>query len=206
MLNIEIFIPLVIVIVAYAFGLLSTARVFAKTFRYLKLSKIGTGHLDTRNIYSNVSKPMGFIVGLIDIAKSYAFLYLLRYLLVDVFDLPAYADNKLLFVYGFFMILGHSFPFYNKFRGGRGIFTFAGYIAFFAPLPMLIVGSLATLISLVFAQHRAAKYLTVGGPVIASLIISTITHTASDLTTAILLASISMIIVNFIVSKKRKEK
>lgn len=198
-------IPISIAILAYICGLFSTARVFAKTFKYLNITKVGSGHADTKNIFSNVSKAMGVLVGLIDIAKIYLFLYLVKYCLINVINRPDFAADNFLFIYGFFLILGHCFPFYNRFRGGRGIFTYAGYLGFFAPISTLIVGVISTIIALVFGQYRAAKYFMVGGPVIASLIISTITQVTPGLTMKIFIASILMIAVNFIVSRKRKE-
>ncbi len=201
----NLMIPISISILAYICGLFSTAKVFAKTFKYLNITKVGSGHSDTKNIYSNVSKTMGVIVGIIDIGKIYLFLYLVKYLLINVLNQANLAEDNLLFIYGFFLILGHCFPFYNLFSGGRGIFTFAGYLGFFAPITMLIVGFISTIIALVFGQYRAAKYFLVGAPVIASLIISTITHVTTGLTTKIFIASILMVIVNFIVSRKRNE-
>ncbi len=201
----SLMIPISISILAYICGLFSTARVLAKTFKYLNITKVGSGHADTKNIYSNVSKAMGVIVGIIDIGKIYLFLYLIKYLLINVLNHPELATDNLLFIYGFFLILGHCFPFYNKFKGGRGIFTFAGYLGFFAPITMLIVGTISAVIALGFGQYRASKYFTVGAPVIASLIISTITQVTPGLTTKIFIASILMVIVNFIVSRKRDE-
>lgn len=198
-------IPIGLSILAYVFGLFSTARVLAKTFKYLNITKVGSGHADTKNIYSNVSKTMGIVVGIVDIAKIYLFLYLIKYLLTNIIDRPDLVADNLLFIYGFFLILGHCFPFYNKFRGGRGIFTFAGYLGFFAPATMLIVGAISAIIALGYAQYRAAKYFLVGAPVIASLIISTITKVQTGLTTKIFFASFLMVIVNFIVSRKRNE-
>lgn len=201
----DLLIPITVSIIAYICGLFSTAKIFARTFKYLNITKVGSGHADTKNIYSNVSKTMGVVVGIIDIVKMYLFLWVTKYILENFLKEPDLADNNLLFIYGFFLILGHCFPFYNKFKGGRGIFTFAGYLGFFAPVTMLIVGFISTIIALWFAQYRAAKYFLVGAPVIASLIISTITHVTPGLTTKIFIASFLMVIVNFIVSRKRNE-
>lgn len=201
----SLIIPISISIIAYFCGLFSTARVFARTFKYLNITKVGSGHADTKNIYSNVSKAMGVIVGIVDIGKMYLFLYLVKYLLINFLKRPDLAQDNFLFIYGFFLIIGHCFPFYNKFKGGRGIFTFAGYLGFFAPATMLIVGFISTVIALGFGQYRASKYFLVGAPVIASLIISTITHVTTGLTTKIFIASLLMVAVNFIVSRTRKE-
>lgn len=204
-LLVDFTVPIVVLVIAYFCGLLSTARIFARTFRYLKITKVGTGHADTMNIYSNVSKTLGVMVGLVDIAKMYLFLYLVKYLFINIFHQHEHVTDNYLFVYGFFVILGHCFPFYNKFKGGRGIFTFAGYLGFFAPTTMLIVGAIATVIALVFGQYRTAKYVVVGLPVVVSLFTSTIMQATPGLTTKIFIASALMVIVNFIVSRKRKE-
>jgi len=201
----DLMIPISISILAYFCGLFSTAKVIAKTFKYLKITKVGSGHADTKNIYTNVSKTLGVVVGIIDIAKMWVFLYIIKYGLVNLLKQEYLATDNLLFVYGFFLIIGHCFPFYNKFKGGRGIFTFAGYLGFFAPATMLIVGVISTIIALGFGQYRAAKYFLVITPVIASLIITTITHDPASLTMKIFIASILMVIVNFIVSRKRNE-
>lgn len=202
---IDFTVPISVLIIAYFCGLLSTARIFARTFRYLKITKVGSGHADTMNIYSNVSKTLGVMVGLVDIAKMYLFLYLVKYIFINLANQPEYVTDNYLFVYGFFVILGHCFPFYNRFKGGRGIFTFAGYLGFFAPTTMLIVGVIAAVIALVFGQYRTAKYVVVGLPVVVSLFTSTIMQTTPGLTTKIFIASALMVIVNFIVSRKRKE-
>lgn len=202
---IDFTVPISVLIIAYFCGLLSTARIFARTFRYLKITKVGSGHADTMNIYSNVSKTLGVMVGVVDIAKMYLFLYLVKYIFINLANQPEYVTDNYLFVYGFFVILGHCFPFYNRFKGGRGIFTFAGYLGFFAPTTMLIVGVIAAVIALVFGQYRTAKYVVVGLPVVVSLFTSTIMQTTPGLTTKIFIASALMVIVNFIVSRKRKE-
>jgi glycerol-3-phosphate acyltransferase PlsY len=48
------------------FGGFSTARILAKSVRSLNIYKVGTGLADTENIFQNVSRPMGILVGLID--------------------------------------------------------------------------------------------------------------------------------------------
>ncbi|MDD2332072.1 MAG: glycerol-3-phosphate acyltransferase, partial [Candidatus Cloacimonetes bacterium] len=65
---------IIIVVLAYFWGSASTARIVAKSVRSLNIYKVGSGLADTENIYTNVSKPLGILVGALDAAKSYAFL------------------------------------------------------------------------------------------------------------------------------------
>ena len=64
---------ILIIIAAYFYGCISSARVVAKTFRSLNIYKVGTGLADTENIFVNVSRPLGVLVGLLDILKAFFF-------------------------------------------------------------------------------------------------------------------------------------
>ena len=57
-------------IAANFYGCFSTARILTKTFRSLNIHKVGSGMADTANIYSHVSRPMGILVGALDILKA----------------------------------------------------------------------------------------------------------------------------------------
>ena len=63
-----------IVVLAYLYGCFSTARIVAKGFRSLDIYKVGTGLADTENIYANISRPLGVLVGALDMAKAYLFM------------------------------------------------------------------------------------------------------------------------------------
>lgn len=167
-----LFIAILMVILAYAYGSLSTARILAKNVRSLNIYKVGTGLADTENIYSNVSKSMGVLVGALDAVKSYIFLLFAETFLrwIDKLNSPSdmevlYSGNMLL-LYGLFMLVGHCLPLTNKLRGGRGIFTFIGFIAYFSFYPMLITVVLAWFIVTFYRQIRFAQYLIVIFPVI----------------------------------------
>ncbi|NLM90192.1 MAG: glycerol-3-phosphate acyltransferase, partial [Candidatus Cloacimonetes bacterium] len=109
---------ILIIIIAYLYGCFSTARIVAKSFRSLNVYKIGTGLADTENIYTNISKPLGTLVGAIDVAKAYLFLLVVEFLLgfidIKVINYPdftiLYSENLML-IYGLSMLIGHCLPF-----------------------------------------------------------------------------------------------
>ncbi len=168
----QVFIALLIIVLAYFYGGFSTARVITKSVRSLNIYKVGSGLADTENIYSNVSKPMGVLVGGLDAVKSYIFLLLVETLLRFISKLNTPSDLDMLYsqnimlLYGLAMLIGHCLPIRNKLRGGRGIFTYIGFIGYFAIYPVAITVVLAWIVVTFFKQIRFAQYLIVILPVI----------------------------------------
>ncbi|HOR30031.1 MAG TPA: glycerol-3-phosphate acyltransferase, partial [Candidatus Syntrophosphaera thermopropionivorans] len=115
---------ILIIIAAYFYGCISSARVVAKTFRSLNIYKVGTGLADTENIFVNVSRPLGVLVGLLDILKAFFFLLVIEYLVrwLNFYGIVEGADllyNKnIMLLYGLAMLVGHCLPATNNFKGG----------------------------------------------------------------------------------------
>ncbi|HOH98237.1 MAG TPA: glycerol-3-phosphate acyltransferase [Candidatus Cloacimonadota bacterium] len=166
-----VIIAVLLIMLSYMYGCFSTARIVAKSARSLNIYKVGTGLSDTENIYTNISKSLGILVGALDVVKSYVYLLVVEFALrafsARVFPElePLYSHNIML-LYGLGMLAGHCLPLTNKFRGGRGIFTYMGFVAYFAFLPMLITTILAWILVVRFRQIRFAQYLIVILPVV----------------------------------------
>lgn len=190
----------VMIIISYFIGCFSTARIIAKRFKLLNISKVGTGHPDTENIYLNVSKPLGILAGAVDASKMYIYLLLLQYC-YNRLGLNDGMTEILLMATGFAMIVGHCLPLTDRFRGGRGLFTFIGYCTFFVFYPMLLVTGLAILVIIFFKQIRFAQYMIVLLPPFVSYFFPSL----RDLFLYLLIVSILMGIINFLVSKRLGE-
>jgi len=191
---------IIMIIVSYLIGCFSTARLIAKHFKQLNIYKVGTGHPDTENIYQNVSKSLGFLAGVVDLVKMNLYLHILASFYNRI-GLVGLDYKVLLLVTGFAMIIGHCLPITNKFIGGRGLFTFIGYGAFFVFEPMLIVSFLAIFVIIFFKQIRFAQYLIVLLPPFVSNFFPAYNY----LFLYLLGASILMGIMNFVVSKRLGE-
>lgn len=199
MLSTHVIIGLLI-LVSYAIGCFSTARVIARHFKQLKICKVGTGHPDTENIYLNVSKVLGIMVGAVDMGKIYIYLLFLEAIFAK-FQPEVVEHSSLLMVYGFALIVGHCFPVTNNFKGGRGLFTYIGFASYFVLQPMLIVVLLALIIIVIFKQIRFAQYLIVLLPPILSYLFVDLRHFFPRL----VMYSILMGVMNFFVSKRLGE-
>ncbi len=203
MLSIIAFI--ILVMLSYCLGCLSMAKIITKSYRSINIYKIGTGHPDTLNIYNNIDKSLGIFAGIIDFAKVFFYLILLKYLLA----LPAVqtwlgadigTQNHLL-VLGFMMVVGHCLPITHHFRGGRGLFTYIGFVTFFAPWPMIIIAFLALLIVAFFQQIRFAQYMIVLLPPFLTFFFTRELSFVGKM----FIAAILMGVINYIVSKKLGE-
>ena len=166
-----------IVVLAYLYGCFSTARIVAKGFRSLDIYKVGTGLADTENIYANISRPLGVLVGALDMAKAYLFMKVIELLLILLEGtqlIPGvgkiHAMNYML-LYGLAMLVGHCLPATHRFRGGRGIFTYTGFMLYFSPYPILITLGIAWIVVAKFKQIRFAQYLIVILPVILTQVL-----------------------------------
>lgn len=190
-------------ILSYAIGCYSTARLLAKTYRSLNIYKVGTGHPDTQNIYLNIDKSLGVFSGFVDFSKIYIFIFLMR-LLINTLPQTQHileVSEAPLLALGFMMLVGHCLPVTHGFKGGRGIFTYSGMVMFFAPIPMLISGIIALLITLRFKQYRFVQFLVVLLPPFLNLIFESDRNFVSWM----FILAILMGIINVFVSKKRGE-
>jgi glycerol-3-phosphate acyltransferase PlsY len=190
-----------VMILAYFIGNLSSARFIAKTFRHLKICKIGTGRPDTENIYKNVSKSLGILVGLLDFLKVYVFLALTDYLFSYFEITKKLATPSHIFIFGVMMILGHVFPLIHKFIGGRGIFHYIAVMAYFAFYPLVIVAVLIAVTLLIFKQLRFSQYMIVLLPPLVNLFF----NSTKAIETRLILLALFMGVLNFIGSKQRGE-
>lgn len=209
-------IAFLIIIVSYFYGSFSTARIITKSFRSLNIYKIGTGLADTENIYTHISKPMGILVGLLDASKAYLYLLVVEMILhliehTHLFTGVAQIYGKnLMLVYGMVMLIGHCLPWTNRFRGGRGIFTYIGMVFYFAPIPTIITMVIAWILVIRFHQIRFAQYLIVIMPVLlmivlASLIPGFVPNLPTNFMPIMVGTAILMGILNVMVSKKLGE-
>ena len=188
------------IIVSYAIGCFSTARLIARHFKKLNIYKVGTGHPDTENIYQHVSKAMGIMVGAVDLGKIYLYLLLIETIFTCI--QPQVVEHKtILMVYGFAMIVGHCLPMTHNFKGGRGLFTFIGFASYFVFTPMLIVTLMAVVVIVFFKQIRFAQYMIVLLPPFVSYLFPDLKFYFPRL----LLLSFLMGVINFFVSKRLGE-
>lgn len=107
-------------LIAYLIGSFSTSLVIAK-FKKKELRSSGSGNLGASNTTILLGFKWGVVVGLVDILKCAIPVFLTRrFFFTDHYYLP--------FIVAACCILGHIFPFYLKFKGGKGFACLVGAI------------------------------------------------------------------------------
>ncbi len=150
----EIAARLISVLTGYIFGCFLTAEAVAKKYAQKSASELG----DTGNPgMANIMASLGFVPGILtlagDIGKCLA-ASLIAFLLFK-----PYGRIVLLYA-GLGCTMGHDFPFWRKFRGGKGVATTSIATAVYS-FPLGLLANIAGML-IVFAT----KYLCIGGPVI----------------------------------------
>lgn len=112
---------LICVIIGYAFGLIQTGYICGR-FQNIDIREHGSGNAGTTNTLRTLGWKSGLITLLGDCFKCVAAVMIAKALF------PGEAEN----LYGIYaalgVILGHNYPFYLKFQGGKGIASTAGLI------------------------------------------------------------------------------
>ena len=123
--------PVVWVLAAYLAGSLPTSYLVGKAFAGADLRRRGSGNLGATNVYRAMGMRVAAPVGLVDLAKGW--LPAWAFPLLD-----GSAANGWAAAYGAAAILGHTFPCWTRFRGGKGVATAGGAFLALAPLAVLV--------------------------------------------------------------------
>ena len=128
---------LICVVIGYAFGLFQTAFIYGR-LHGIDIREHGSGNAGTTNTLRVLGTKAGLIVLVGDIIKCILAIVICGAL----FDKSHPNEIYLLKLYAAAgAILGHNFPFYLKFKGGKGIAATAGLILSFHPafIPMGVI-------------------------------------------------------------------
>ncbi len=111
----------------YLLGSIPTAYLLVQWFSKVDIRQTGSGNVGTLNSYLVTrSKIVGGAVLLGDLLKGVAAVWLARVSFGGQFDASAMAAAG--------AVLGHNYPVWLRFKGGRGLATGAGALVFIAPL------------------------------------------------------------------------
>lgn len=106
------------VLVGYALGCIQSAYLVGRLVGKLDIRVYGSGNAGASNITSVLGLKYGAIVGLVDILKGVAAVQVVRW--------TCPTNPELAYLSGLMAVVGHMFPVYLGFRGGKGVATLAG--------------------------------------------------------------------------------
>ena len=141
-------------LVGYFFGAFQTAYFYGKTHG-IDIRTMGSGNAGTTNTLRVLGTKAGLIVLAGDILKTVLAITVARVLIIPNFVV---GDKEYLYILytAAGAILGHNFPFYMQFKGGKGIASTFGLILSFHPL-FIPVG-----IILFFGTFITTHYVSLG--------------------------------------------
>lgn len=114
-------------VIGYLLGSISFAYIVVKAKTGRDIRRIGSGSAGTTNTARAVGKPLAVLVMALDIAKGYLAAKLGLLLFGDVGGLLAFVA----------VVLGHMFPVWLGFRGGKGVACGAGACMALSPLTFM---------------------------------------------------------------------
>ena len=115
-----------VLIFGYAIGCLH-GSVVAQKISGVNLKETGVKNAGASNATIVLGKKFGALVAAIDIGKGSLVVLLIRFLAMNA-ALPTDQITLLLFLGGAAVVIGHNFPFYMQFNGGKGTATIIGVL------------------------------------------------------------------------------
>jgi glycerol-3-phosphate acyltransferase PlsY len=135
--------PWIVVIISYLLGSFPTAYIAGRVIAGHDIRRIGDENAGAANAYRELGPRAGVIVGVIDAAKGS--------LVILVAQTVNMSQGVVLFA-GAAAVIGHNWPVFLGFRGGRGVSTTIGILFVLVSLPMLIL-TLPTLLILIWRRN-----------------------------------------------------
>ncbi|MDD5011330.1 MAG: glycerol-3-phosphate 1-O-acyltransferase PlsY [Phycisphaerae bacterium] len=153
----------ILIIVSYLIGSISFAWLVAKA-KGIDLRTIGSGNLGATNLARACGKKWAYPCFLFDVLKGFVPSFAAKFIILSEPAAPAYFSLWL--AVGIAAILGHIFPFYLKFKGGKGVATSFGVALGIWPyytIPCIAVFVLWAAIVLIW------KYISLGSVIAAAV-------------------------------------
>lgn len=151
------------VIIAYLLGSINFAVIFANIFLKKDVRELGSGNAGTTNVMRTAGFLPGALTFICDALKGFAACFIGKMLFIHAFP------DTIPWVYVAYMcgvacMLGHVFPIFFRFKGGKGVATSVGIFAVCCPIAIVIgltVFALMTLITRIVSLSSLVATVTV---------------------------------------------
>ena len=140
--------------VSYLLGSIPFGFILVRIFRGQDVRKTGSGNIGATNV-ARSSPALGVLTLILDALKGLAAVALTRAFFPG--------RNVLAAMAALFAIVGHMFPIWLKFRGGKGVATALGSFALLAPASLLVTAGIFVAVVLAF------RYVSLGSIVAVAL-------------------------------------
>jgi glycerol-3-phosphate acyltransferase PlsY len=133
---------LVILVLSYLVGAIPGSLWASKGLYGIDIREYGSGNAGATNAFRVVGWPAGVLATVVDMGKgALSAGVIARYIRIDTlptFGLSAEADTIVGILAGLTAIIGHMFPVWARFQGGKGVNTAAGVLLALTPISTLL--------------------------------------------------------------------
>lgn len=161
---------IVMLILSCLIGAFPSGLIIGKLFFKKDIRQYGSGNTGATNSFRVLGRPAGFIVTFLDIFKGFITVFFPLWF-------PVHADGVIStfftngLIVGLFAILGHVYPIYLKFNGGKAVATSAGVVLGVNPILLLILAIIFFSVLKIFKYVSLSSIIAAISCVIGSIII-----------------------------------
>lgn len=135
---------IVIIVLSYLLGSIPSSVWVGKLYKGIDIRDYGSGNAGATNTFRILGWKAGLIVAAIDLSKGFVAAYFISQIGFHLGDLPTqigvwHTDIFMRIIAGVFAVVGHMFPLYANFKGGKGVITAAGMLYGIEPISISIV-------------------------------------------------------------------
>jgi glycerol-3-phosphate acyltransferase PlsY len=146
----------ILLIASYLVGAFPSSIVYGKLFRKVDVRNHGSGNAGGTNAWRVLGWKIGLPVMITDVAKgALASVFIAR---IPLGPLP-FAFSTVALLCGLAAVIGHVFPVYTRFRGGKGVATGAGMLVGNAPIPVACALGVFAIVVFLFGKISLGSIL-----------------------------------------------
>ena len=186
------------ILIAYLLGSFPSAILIGKIFYKIDVREFGSGNAGATNTFRVLGKKAGLPVLFLDVLKGFLSVNLIAFLDLIPFSIDGIFELQLTF--GIAAVIGHLFPVFTGFRGGKGIATLLGILIGIHSTAAICSSLVFIIIFLIF------KFVSLAS-IIASLSFPILIYLLSDSTpNSLIIFSIFVPILSLITHQKNIER
>lgn len=122
-------IAILLIIISYFLGSIPNALIVGKLAKGIDIREYGSKNMGATNSFRVLGHGWGVLVFLLDALKAGIIVLLIN---LNLFNLKALCFHPL--IYGAVAVIGHTFPIFTNFKGGKGVASTAGIMLCYNPL------------------------------------------------------------------------
>jgi len=164
-----------IVFIAYLLGSIPTSIIISKKFYNIDIREHGSGNAGATNTIRVLGWKAGIIVFVVDVLKGWLAVNLVRLTNFYIPDTGDYINFQLLL--GIAAIIGHIFPIFAEFKGGKGVATLFGFILAISPTATLICAGIFIIVLLITKYVSLSSMIAgIAFPIVLIFVVKTTTQ------------------------------